>query len=126
MKRSTAKCGPNDHPAAEPALTPASLERAAQLFRAMADAPRLRVLDLLKARELCVTEIAAVLNDKLSTVSQRLRVLRQEGLVARRRDGNHLYYALADRHVADLILNALAHARELDAAPANPPQDGDD
>lgn len=126
MKQKPLKCGPDDHAAAGPALPPASLERAAQLFRAMADAPRLRLLDLLKVRELCVTEIAAALNDKLSTVSQRLRVLRQEGLVARRRDGNHLYYALADRHVADLILNALAHARELDAVPAHPPQDGDD
>ncbi len=126
MKRPPPKCGPNDHTIVGPALAPASLERAAQLFRAMADAPRLRLLDLLKARELCVTEIAAALNDKLSTVSQRLRVLRQEGLVARRRDGNHLYYSLADRHVADLILNALEHARELDAAPAQPPQDVDD
>ncbi len=125
MKRPPPKCGSNDHTVAGHALAPASLERAAQLFRAMADAPRLRLLDLLKARELCVTEIAAALNDKLSTVSQRLRVLRQEGLVIRRRDGNHLYYALADRHVADLILNALEHARELDAAPAQPPQDGD-
>lgn len=126
MKPRTPKCGPTDHPVPEPALPPVSLERAAQLFRAMADAPRLRILDLLKARELCVTEIAAAVNDKISTVSQRLRILRQEGLVARRRDGNHLYYALADRHVADLILNALAHARELDAAAAQPPSDGDD
>lgn len=125
MKPLLPNCGPDDHAAAGHALPPASLERAARLFRAMADAPRLRVLELLKARELCVTEIAAALSDKLSTVSQRLRVLRQEGLVARRRDGNHLYYALADRHVADLILNALAHARELDAA-AQPLPDGDD
>ncbi len=120
-----ADCGPADHAAAEPALASASLARAARLFRAMADAPRLRLLDLLKARELCVTEIATALGDKLSTVSQRLRILRQEGLVARRRDGNHLYYALADRHVADLVLTALEHARELDAAPAHP-EDGDD
>ena len=76
-------------------------------------------------RELCVTEIVAAVNEKFSTVSQRLRVLRQEGLIRRRRDGNHLYYALADRHVADLILNALAHANELNAAPRQPSQ-GDD
>ncbi len=126
MTPRTPKCGPTDHPVPEPTLPPASLERAAQLFRAMADAPRLRILDLLKARDLCVTEIAAAVNDKISTVSQRLRILRQEGLVVRRRDGTHLYYALADRHVADLILNALAHARELDAAPARSPSDGDD
>ena len=126
MQRRPLNCDPTDHAAAAPALPPASLERAAQLFRAMADAPRLRLLDLLKGREMCVTEIAATLNDKLSTVSQRLRILRQEGLVARRRDGNHLYYALADRHVADLILNALAHAAELDAVPAQTSRQGDD
>jgi ArsR family transcriptional regulator len=91
----------------------------------MADAPRLRILDLLKNRELCVTEIVAVVGEKFSTVSQRIRILRQEGLVVRRRDGNHLYYALSDRHVADLILNALAHANKLNAAPAAT-SEGDD
>jgi DNA-binding transcriptional ArsR family regulator len=105
-------------------LPPASLERAAQLFRAMADGPRLRILDLLKKGEMCVTEIVAALDEKFSTVSQRLRILRSEGLIIRRRAGNHLYYALADRHVADLILNALAHARELERAPAKLSQKG--
>jgi len=84
----------------------------------MSDAPRLRILDLLKNRELCVTEIVAAVGERFSTVSQRIRILRQEGLIVRRRDGNHMYYALSDRHVADLILNALAHANELIAAPA--------
>jgi DNA-binding transcriptional ArsR family regulator len=108
------KASAHDH--AERAISSRSLERAAQLFRAMGDAPRLRILDVLTNREMCVTEIVAAVREKFSTVSQRLRILRQEGLVARRRHGNHLYYALADRHVADLILNALAHAHELTAA----------
>jgi ArsR family transcriptional regulator len=103
----------------------AALERAAQLFRAMGDGPRLRILDLLGRREMCVTEIVAALNEKFSTVSQRLRVLRGEGLIARRREGNHIFYALADRHVADLLLNALAHARELEAGPAQTSTEGD-
>lgn len=93
------------------------LDRAAQLFRALGDGPRLRILDLLRHGELCVTEIVAAVGEKFSTVSQRLRLLRGEGLLARRRNGNHLYYALADRHVADLLLNALAHARELNGGP---------
>jgi DNA-binding transcriptional ArsR family regulator len=100
----------------------------AKFFRAAAsEKPRgLRILDLLKHRELCVTEIVETLGEKFTTVSQRLRLLRSEGLIVRRREGNHLYYALADRHVVDLILNALAHATELDAAPAHRPQEGDD
>ena len=114
-------CKVSDHVHADLPLPPASLERAAELFRAMADAPRLRILDLLKQGELCVTEIVAAVNEKFSTVSQRLRILRKEGLIVRRRDGNHLYYALSDRHVADLIQNALAHALELEAAPSAQP-----
>ena len=110
-------CNASDHHHADAVIPPASLDRAAQLFRAMGDAPRLRILELLRDRELCVTEIVAAVGEKFSTVSQRLRILHREGLLARRRDGNHLYYALADRHVADLILNALAHANELNALP---------
>jgi ArsR family transcriptional regulator len=102
------------------------LARAAAILRAMGDAARLRILDLLKHRELCVTEIVETLGEKFTTVSQRLKLLRSEGLIVRRREGNHLYYALADRHVVDLILNALAHATELDAAPAHSSQEGDD
>jgi ArsR family transcriptional regulator, lead/cadmium/zinc/bismuth-responsive transcriptional repressor len=67
--------------------------------------------------ERCVSELVEALGDKFSTVSQRLRLLRSEGLVARRRDGTHLYYALADAHVTELIQNALAHAAELEAGP---------
>jgi ArsR family transcriptional regulator, lead/cadmium/zinc/bismuth-responsive transcriptional repressor len=126
VKETPPPCKAGDHDHAGEAIPPASLERAARLFRAMADAPRLRVLDLLKNGELCVTEIVAAVGEKFSTVSQRLRILRQEGLIARRREGNHIYYALSDRHVADLILNALAHANELDAAPATASVEGED
>jgi ArsR family transcriptional regulator len=89
----------------------------------MGDVARLRILDLLRRRELCVTEIVAAVGEKFTTVSQRLKLLRAEGLITRRRDGNHLYYALADRHVVDLIFNALAHADELVGAGTH---EGDD
>jgi len=49
---------------------------------------------------------------------------RSEGLIVRSRKGTHLIYALADRHVAGLIKNALAHACELEAAPV-PSKQGD-
>ena len=63
-------------------------------------------------REWCVTELAEALGESLSTVSQRLRVLRSEGLVSRRRKGKHVYYALADDHVVDLLRAAIEHAAE--------------
>jgi ArsR family transcriptional regulator len=61
---------------------------------------------------MCVTELAASEQESLSTISQRLRVLRSENLIVRRRRGKHINYALADQHVMDLVFNALAHATE--------------
>jgi ArsR family transcriptional regulator len=112
-------CDLADHPARNrcPA-SDAALERASRIFRALGDGPRLRLLELLAEGENCVTEIVQTLGDKFSTVSQRLRLLRSEGLVRRRREGTHIYYALADAHVVDLIHNALAHAAELEDGPA--------
>src|SRR5262245_57455510 len=129
MKEPAPSCKNGDHePTRRPAHFPdaASVERAAQLFRALGDAQRLRLLEFLKHGERCVTEIVAASQEKFSTVSQRLRILRGEGLLLRRREGTHIYYALADRHVAGLIRNALAHAHELQAAPAPTTQEGDD
>ena len=119
-------CQAGDHPAPvsrqAPAYTVAAVERAARLFRALGDGPRLRLLELLAQGERCVTELVDALGEKFPTVSQRLRILRSEGLVVRRRQGTHLFYAVADRHVADLIHNALAHAAELETSPA--PEEG--
>ena len=91
----------------------AAIDRAARIFRAAGDGPRLRLLQRLAGGELCVTELAE--DDPLSTVSQRLRVLRMERLVKRRRDGKHIYYSLADDHIADLVQSAIEHAAEDDA-----------
>jgi DNA-binding transcriptional ArsR family regulator len=59
----------------------------------------------------------------MSTISQRLRVLRAENVVSRRRQGKHILYGLVDRHVRNLVLNALAHADEAKAADAASEQD---
>jgi ArsR family transcriptional regulator len=91
----------------------------------MGDPPRLRLLERLGRGEACVTELVQAMGEKFPTVSQRLRVLRSEGLVVRRRQGTHILYRLADRHVADLIHNALAHAAELEAVPGGAPEQGD-
>jgi DNA-binding transcriptional ArsR family regulator len=89
-----------------------ALATAAKLFRSAGDEQRLRLLELLAEGEWCVTELAQATEANLSTVSQRLSVLRADGLVARRREGKHAWYRLADEHVADLVTNALAHAGE--------------
>ncbi len=86
--------------------------RAVGIFKALGDEPRLRLLELLLRGEACVSELAAASAEPVSTVSHRLRLLRNEGLVAGRRDGKHVYYSVADGHVAGLVLNALDHGAE--------------
>lgn len=111
----TQPCLPNDPEHRRRLLPPvddASIEVAARIFRAMGDPPRLRTLAMLAQGEACVSEIAAATNEELSTISQRLRVLRSENLLTRRRQGKHILYSLADQHVAGLIFNALAHSTE--------------
>ena len=89
-----------------------ALDRAARIFRALGEPSRLRLLVFLTCGEACVSEVAAAEGDEISTVSQRLRVLRNEGLVSRRRQGKHIVYGLADQHVVEMIFNALEHAAE--------------
>jgi DNA-binding transcriptional ArsR family regulator len=99
-----------------PLVNEASLERASRLFRAIGEPSRLRLLSRLAQGEMCVTELASSEHESLSTISQRLRVLRSENLIVRRRRGKHINYALADQHVMELIFNALAHATERPAS----------
>jgi prepilin-type processing-associated H-X9-DG protein len=89
-----------------------TLEQAVRLLRAFGDVERLRILVRLTRGEACVSELAAMEGETLATVSQRLRVLRAENLVIRRRHGKHINYALADGHVAELVETVLAHSRE--------------
>jgi ArsR family transcriptional regulator len=83
-----------------------------QLLKGFADATRLRILCLLRGREVCVHEIVEALDMSQSAVSHQLRVLRDARLVAPRRDGRHVYYRLADDHVHELLENALSHGAE--------------
>ncbi|MCS6885014.1 MAG: helix-turn-helix domain-containing protein [Acidobacteriota bacterium] len=96
----------------ESTISDATFEKAANLFYALGDASRLKLLEKLLRREWCVTELAESLKEEISTVSQRLKLLRTLGIVQRRREGKHIYYKLSDQHICDLIANALAHADE--------------
>jgi len=102
--------------APRPFVDAVALEKASRLFRAIGEPARLRILSRLAQGEMCVTELAASENESLSTISQRLRVLRSENIIVRRRRGKHINYGLADQHVMDLVFNALAHASERPAA----------
>jgi len=114
MQRTGPACEPKQHRSRKlsPTVSEHSMERASRIFRALGDPSRLRLMALLSQGEACVTELAESESEEISTISQRLRVLRAEGLLSRRRDGKHILYGLADQHVADLVFNALAHASE--------------
>lgn len=96
--------------AARAALPPVeSLGGVADLFIALADPTRIRLVAALAERELCVCDLAATLGLSESAVSHQLRLLRSRGLVRARRDGRLVYYALDDDHVGGLYRQALEH-----------------
>ena len=85
----------------------------AQLFRALAHPVRLRILDILARQEACVCHLTAVLGQRQPYVSQQLATLREAGLVADRREGTLVYYRLADDHLAAVLQEGQALARNL-------------
>lgn len=72
------------------------MKKAAQLFKALSDETRLRILGLLLAGELCVCDLMAVMNMPQSTVSRHLAYLRNNGLVIDSRHGIWMHYRLSD------------------------------
>lgn len=83
----------------------------AGLFRLLGDPNRARILyALLEAGELCVCDLAAVVDVAETSVSQALRLLRTAGVVDNRRAGRRIYYRLADTHVRLLLDLSRQHA----------------
>lgn len=78
-------------------------------FGALADPTRVRLISALAEGELCVGELAALVEMSISAVSHQLRLLRQLRLVRYRRDGRHIFYALDDEHITTLYRVALEH-----------------
>jgi len=87
-------------------------KRTTDIFSALSDPTRFRILDALSLEELCVCDIASVVGVSQSAVSHQLRMLRNLDLVAFRRDGRRAVYRLADEHVRALISQGLEHADE--------------
>lgn len=81
----------------------------ADLFAALADPTRARLVHALVSDELCTCDLALLLGITESAVSQHLRVLRRLHVVRPRRSGKFVYYRLDDAHVAQLMRIGLAH-----------------
>ena len=84
----------------------------AETFRALGDVTRVRILDALSRRELCVGDIATLLGLSESAVSHQLRLLRGMRLVRARRAGQMIFYALDDHHIVGLFAQGLEHVQE--------------
>jgi len=82
------------------------------IFGALGDATRLRLLLALAAEPLCVCDLAEIAGVTQSAVSHQLRVLRALDLVTFERDGRRAVYRLADDHVASLLAQGREHAEE--------------
>jgi DNA-binding transcriptional ArsR family regulator len=83
--------------------------RLAQIFGALSDPTRLRLVSALSEGELCVCDLAAVLGMTQSAVSHQLRLLRNLNLVRFRKEGRVVYYTLDDEHVRQLFERGLEH-----------------
>ena len=94
------------------ALGERDIDRLTKTFKAMGDPTRLRILWALQGEEMCVCDLAALLEISESAVSHQLKTLRTLELVANRREGTILYYRLNDHHISQLINLALEHVRE--------------
>lgn len=84
----------------------------ADLFKVFGDPTRVRILYTLSAGELCVCDIASVLNMTQSAISHQLRILKGNRLVKFRREGKTVFYSLADAHVETILKQGLQHVYE--------------
>ena len=84
----------------------------ADLFKMFGDGTRIRILYALFESEMCVCDIAQLLNMTQSAISHQLRLLKQSKLVKNRREGKTVYYSLADDHVRSIICQGMEHVME--------------
>lgn len=87
----------------------ALVTEAAELFNMLGDNSRLRILLALHTTELCVCDLAAILETSSSAVSHQLRLLRAKGLVRFRKEGKIAYYSLADSPIRVLLVETFKY-----------------
>lgn len=84
----------------------------AELFKMFGDSTRVKILYALLESELCVCDIAKLMEVTQSAVSHQLRVLKGSKLVKFRREGKTVYYSLADEHVIRILSQGMEHIEE--------------
>lgn len=84
----------------------------AELFKVFGDSTRIKILWALDTAEMCVCDIAFLLNMTQSAISHQLRILKQAHLVKFRKDGKIVYYSLDDEHVRQILDQGIIHLTE--------------
>ena len=84
----------------------------AEIFKVFGDSTRIRILYLLLESEMCVCDIAELLNMNQSAISHQLRILKNAKLVKNRREGKSVFYSLADAHVFTILSQGMEHIEE--------------
>lgn len=88
------------------------IDAAAEIFKICGDSTRAGILCALSGHSLCVCELALVLGMTSSAISHQLRLLKQMGIIASRREGKSVYYFIADKHIAEMFSLAIGYAKE--------------
>lgn len=83
----------------------------ADLFKALSDPTRVRIIGVLANTEICVGELCLAMGMTQPAVSHQLRLLRNLHIVRARKEGRHVFYTLDDAHIHDLFEQGLAHIR---------------
>lgn len=84
----------------------------ADFFKVFADSTRIKMLYVLMCSEMCVCDLAQILNMTQSAISHQLRTLKQMDLVRNRREGKTVFYSLADSHIKTILSQGLDHIEE--------------
>ena len=89
-----------------------NLYELAELFKVFGDSTRTKILWALSESEMCVCDLANLLNMTQSATSHQLRVLKNSRLVKNRKEGKVVFYSLDDDHVKQIFLLGLSHIKE--------------
>lgn len=84
----------------------------ADFFKIFGDSTRVKIIWALDENEMCVCDIAVLLNMTKSAISHQLKTLKQANLVKYRREGKVVYYSLKDDHVKDIFEKGMEHIKE--------------
>lgn len=122
MKKSEDKAACSGHFADAEVMTSITIDltnekgigKLAEVYKALGDPTRLRIVYVLSKSPLCVCDIATLLDMTQTSISHHLRVLRNLNLVKYKRDGKLVIYSLDDDHVLRLLEEGLEHIRHLD------------